>query len=81
MGDLEQITINQAVAYLFAAANKQWLHILSYDDWSDVYKVVEFAKEREEQPSTSMPDNQGGGGCTFFICLAIAVIIYFFLCN
>lgn len=81
MGDLEQIIINKTVAYQFAAANNQWPHIASYDDWSDVYKVVEFAKEREEQPSSPMPNNQGGCGSTLFICLAIAAIIYFFLCN
>lgn len=81
MSDLAQITINQTIAYLFATANKKWPHIASYDDWSDVYKVVEFANEREETPSSSMPNNQGGSECTFYVCLAIAAIINFFLCN
>mgnify|MGYP006873005999 CR=1 FL=1 len=55
---------------------------VSYDDWSDVYKVVEFDKERDERSSSSKPYNQGGGGYDFFLCLVIAAIIYFiFLCN
>ena len=47
MGDLEQIIINKTVAYQFVAANNQWPHIASYDDWSDVYKVVEFQKKEK----------------------------------
>ncbi len=66
---------------VFAAADKQCPGIASYDDWSDVYKVGEFAKERDELPSSSMPSKgPEDGGCTFFlICLAIAAIIYFLL--
>lgn len=45
MSSWKQITINQTVAYLFAAVYKQWSHIASYNDWSNVYKVVDFAKE------------------------------------
>ena len=79
MSVLELVAINQTGTCLFAAANMQWPRMVSFDDWSDVYKVVEFTKERDELPSSSTPNNQGDGGCTFFVCLAVAAIIYFFL--
>lgn len=77
MNDLKQMTINQTVAYLFAAANKHRCRI-AFDDWSDVYRQIEFSRERDDERFSSMPDpDNQGGGFEFIIFLVIAVVIYF----
>lgn len=55
-----------------------WQYVVLYDDWSDVYHVVEFEKESEPTPHDSQQhDNDDRGGFSFILCLVIAVVIYY----
>lgn len=49
----------------------------SYDDWSDVYHIIEFEKKSKSlNKQSSHNDNRDRGGCVFIICLVIAVVLF-----
>lgn len=52
--------------------------VVSYDDWSDVYHIIEFEKESDSLTKPSHQDDNGDrDGCAFIICLVIAVVLYY----
>lgn len=56
-----------------------WQNVVLYDDWSDVYHIVEFEKESDVSPDNLQLNNNGdSGGCVFILCLVIAVITYYY---
>lgn len=57
---------------------KYWPQVISYDDWADVYYIIEFKKKAElSHEQSSHNDNRNRGRCVFIICLVIAVDVYY----
>ena len=63
---------------IFQEECKYWPRIVSYDDWSDVYHIIEFEKESDSPTKPLHQDDNGDtDGCAFIICLVIAVVLYY----
>ena len=63
---------------IFRENCKYWPRIVSYDDWSDVYHIIEFEKESDSPTKPSHQDDNGDrDGCAFIICIVIAVVLYY----
>ena len=72
-------TFNQLLISPSIYNHNCWPHVVSYDDWSDVYHIIEFEKESEQSHEQSTHnDNRDRGGCVFIICLVIAVVLYYY---
>ena len=57
---------------------KSWPRVVSYDDWSDVYHIIEFEKGSDSPTKPSHQDDNGDrDGCAFIICSVIAVVLYY----
>lgn len=73
------ITINQLLISPSLDNHDCWPQVVTYDDWSDVYHIIEFEKESEPSyEQSSHNDNRDRGGCVFIICLVIAVVLYYY---
>lgn len=72
-------TLNQLMISPLFYNHNNWPQVVSYDDWSDVYHIIEFEKESESShEQSSHNDNRDRGGCVFIICLIIAVVLYYY---
>lgn len=72
-------TLNQLMISPSFDNHNCWPQVVSYDDWSDVYHIIEFEKESESSHRQSNHnDNRDRGGCVFIICLVIAVVLYYY---
>lgn len=72
-------TFNQLLISPSVYNHNCWPQVVSYDDWSDVYHIIEFEKESEpSHEQSSHNDNRDRGGCVFIICLVIAVVLYYY---
>ena len=58
---------------------KFWPRIVSYDDWADVYHIIEFEKESDSPTKPSYQDDNGDrDGCAFIMCIVIATVLYYY---
>ena len=72
-------SMQEDIIGIFREDCKYWPRIVSYDDWSDVYHIIEFEKESDSPTKPSHQDDNSNNtngcvGCILLILLYSLII-------